>query len=69
MTHAKNKIKIYHNQELIDDLNFMFIWIKKYIFCKNKYPNTPRPTISELDYIMSQIINELKKDNENMVKH
>lgn len=68
MSRQRHELKIYHNQQLMDDTNWMFVWIKKYIHCKDKFPNTPPPPIEKLDELMSRIFTELRKDSEPMIK-
>jgi len=63
MSHHRHELKSYRNQSLIDETNWMFVWIKKYIHLKDKYPNTPPPSVSDLDSLMNKIIVELKKDS------
>jgi len=65
---SRHELKIYHNQQLMDDTNWMFVWIKKYIHCKDKFPNTPPPPSDKLDELMSRIFTELRKDSEPMIK-
>jgi hypothetical protein len=68
--------KIYHNENLINDLNEMFIRIKTHLFELNDLKTSdiplkeryPKPSVKELDDIMSQVIFELQKDNEPMIK-
>jgi hypothetical protein len=65
----REPLRICHNQELMDDVNWMFIWIKKYIHLKEKYPNTPAPSVEDLDKLMRRLFTELRKDSSPMVKY
>lgn len=68
--------KIYKNQQLMNDLNEMFIRIKCHLFeldnlKTSDYPlkqKFPKPSVKELDEIMSRVNIELQKDNEPMIK-
>ncbi len=79
MTVMKRRLiepKIYHNQQLINELNEMFIRIKCYLFELDNLKTSehplrevcPKPSVQELDEIMTRIILELQKDNEPMIK-
>ena len=69
--------KIYHNQQLINEVNEMFTRIKCHLFELNDLKTSdqpigkryPKPSVKELDDVMSRVIFELQKDNEPMIKH
>lgn len=61
-------LRIYANKELMNETNFMFVRLKKYIHHRDKYPNVPAPTVEELDILMNKIIYVLKKDSQPMRK-
>jgi hypothetical protein len=68
--------KIYHNEQLIRDINDLFIRIKCHLFelddlKTSEFPLRHRhrkPTVQELDSVMNLVIIELQKDNEPMIK-
>ena len=62
----KQPLLIYHNQELMNDLNDMMIRIKKLIPEKEIYSTK---ICYDLDKLQFRLNDELRKDNEPMVKH
>lgn len=64
MSRQRYPLKIYHNQQLMNDTNLMFVKIKKFIYARDKFPNVRPPTIAELDVLMNRIFIELRKDAE-----
>jgi hypothetical protein len=71
------KTKIYHNQQLINEVNEMFTRIKCHLFELNDLKTSdhpigkryPKPSVKELDDVMSRVIFELQKDSDPMIKH
>lgn len=71
MSRQRIEPTIYHNQELMDNTNDMFIRIKTHLFnlgderLKSRYP---KPSNEELDQLINRLFLELRKDNEPMIK-
>lgn len=62
MSRPRQQPRIYKNQELMDKLNDLFIRIKLELYHTEHNLCYNKPTVKEIDVIMNQIFNELKKD-------
>lgn len=76
MSKKRTEPKIFHNKELMNEFNDIMIRIKLHLFEFNDLKSSdkisplevPKPTVKELDELMSKIFDVLKKDSEPYVK-
>lgn len=62
----RQPILIYHNQELMDELNEMFITIKFHLYTPDNPGSRQKPSYQELDTLMFKLMEILKKESSPM---
>jgi len=74
MSHRRNELMEYANQELMDELNVFMITMKAWLIIpgeqgKRLCDRYPMPNPAYFDSLMFRIMSELKKDAKPMVKY